>query len=103
MYDVMVTRVLGLALCFFGDPSMDLPFDRSIWPAVVRELEFCPQQAKVVELLMQGMGDRQIALSLDLSESTVRTYLGRIFARLGIQSRIELILRVVAVAWRHRK
>jgi DNA-binding CsgD family transcriptional regulator len=76
-----------------------LPFDRSIWPNVVRELELCPQQARVVDLLMRGMGDKQIALSLGLSEPTIRTYLGRIFSRLGVRGRVELILRIVSVAW----
>ena len=38
------------------------------------------------------MRNQEIALQLNLSEHTVRNYLIRIFDKLGISSRVELVL-----------
>jgi DNA-binding NarL/FixJ family response regulator len=40
----------------------------------------------------EGMRNQEIALQLNLSEHTVRNYLIRIFDKLGISSRVELVL-----------
>jgi Bacterial regulatory proteins, luxR family len=39
-----------------------------------------------------GRRNREIALQLNLTEHTVRNYLIRIFDKLGISSRVELVL-----------
>lgn len=39
-----------------------------------------------------GMRNQEIAVQLALSEHTVRNYLIRIFDKLGISSRVELVL-----------
>lgn len=75
-----------------------LPLDPALWAAVAKELRLAPQQERIVALLLRGMRDKQIARELGLSVPTVRTYLGRIFLRLGVQDRVELILRVFATA-----
>jgi two-component system nitrate/nitrite response regulator NarL len=38
------------------------------------------------------MRNQEIALQLNLSEHTVRNYVRRIFDKLGISSRVELVL-----------
>lgn len=70
----------------------------AVWREIVRELKLSPQQARIVESLLRGMRDKQIAATLGLSVPTVRTYLGRIFMKVGVQDRVELILRVFAMA-----
>jgi DNA-binding NarL/FixJ family response regulator len=49
---------------------------------------------------MQGRRDKQIAAELSLSPSTVRTHLRGVFARLDVQDRVELVLRVFAASKR---
>jgi DNA-binding NarL/FixJ family response regulator len=49
---------------------------------------------RIVELILRGMMDKQIAQTLGLSVSTVRTHLGRIFTRLSVADRVELILHI---------
>jgi DNA-binding CsgD family transcriptional regulator len=46
----------------------------------------------VVRLAAEGMRNQEIALKLNLGEHTVRNYLIRIFDKLGISSRVELVL-----------
>lgn len=50
------------------------------------------REAEVVRLVAEGLNNREISLRLVLSEHTVRNYLFHIFDKLGISSRIELVL-----------
>jgi DNA-binding CsgD family transcriptional regulator len=45
-----------------------------------------------VRLVADGMRNQEIAVQLALSEHTVRNYLIRVFDKLGISSRVELVL-----------
>jgi len=54
-----------------------------------------PREAQVVGLVAEGLGNRQIARELNLSEHTVKKYLFRIFEKLGVSSRVELVLYAV--------
>jgi DNA-binding NarL/FixJ family response regulator len=50
----------------------------------------------VVRLVADGMRNQEIALRLNLSEHTIRNYLLRIYDKLGISSRVELVLYAVS-------
>lgn len=54
-----------------------------------------PREEQVVALAVEGMSNRDIARELDLSEHTVKKYLFRIFDKLGVSSRVELVLYAV--------
>lgn len=54
-----------------------------------------PREEQVVALVAEGFGNRGIARELKLSEHTVKKYLFRIFEKLGISSRVELVLYAV--------
>jgi DNA-binding NarL/FixJ family response regulator len=51
-----------------------------------------PRERDVVRHAAEGMRNQDIAVKLNLSEHTVRNYLFRIFDKLGISSRVELVL-----------
>jgi DNA-binding NarL/FixJ family response regulator len=51
-----------------------------------------PREQEVVHWLAEGLSNREIADKLTLSENTVKNYLFRIFEKLGISNRVELIL-----------
>jgi DNA-binding NarL/FixJ family response regulator len=53
------------------------------------------REEQVVALVAEGLGNRQIANELNLSEHTIKKYLFRIFEKLGISSRVELVLYAV--------
>jgi DNA-binding NarL/FixJ family response regulator len=54
-----------------------------------------PREAQVVALVAEGLSNRDTALELNLSEHTIKKYLFRIFDKLGISSRVELVLYAV--------
>ena len=51
-----------------------------------------PREEQVVALVAEGLGNRQIATELNLSQHTIKKYLFRIFEKLGISTRVELVL-----------
>ena len=54
------------------------------------------REETVVRLVAEGMGNREIAQHLKLSEHTVKNYLFRIFEKLGFSNRVELVLYAIA-------
>ena len=56
--------------------------------------ELSKRQQQVVELLLQGNSNKQIALELGISESTVEFHLRNIYVKLQVSSRTEAILRL---------
>jgi DNA-binding NarL/FixJ family response regulator len=50
------------------------------------------REEDVVRLVAEGMTNKEISRQLSLSEHTVRNYLFRVFDKLGISSRVELVL-----------
>lgn len=79
-----------------GLPS--LPMSQSTWQAIAKTLALSPQQTLIVELILRGMQDKDIAVELGLKVSTVRTYNRRIFFRLNVENRLALVLRIFAMA-----
>ena len=54
-----------------------------------------PREEDVVKLLMEGMQNREIARTLNLSGHTIKNYLFNIYEKLGISSRTELLLYIL--------
>jgi DNA-binding NarL/FixJ family response regulator len=52
---------------------------------------FSPRQAQIVSMVAEGQGDKEIALRLGLSVSTVRTHLQRLYRELGVHSRARAV------------
>ncbi len=69
-----------------------------MWLRVAKELQLSPQQQRIVELILSGRKDKEIAREMGLRIPTVRTYLQRIFLREGVRDRMELVLRVCALS-----
>jgi len=59
-------------------------------PAV--ESRVTVREAAVVRLAIEGLSNREIAVQLTLSEHTVKNYLFRVFDKLGVSNRVELVL-----------
>ena len=49
-----------------------------------------PREGEVSQLVAEGMSNREVARSLQISESTVKNCLFHVFEKLGISNRVEL-------------
>jgi DNA-binding NarL/FixJ family response regulator len=55
------------------------------------------RQQQVVTLVQKGLSNKAIAAKLDISEGTVKSHLHSIYEKLGIQSRISLMIAVATL------
>ena len=55
-----------------------------------------PREEQVVALVADGLSNREVARELGLSEHTIKKYLLHIFDKLGISTRVELVLYAVS-------
>jgi DNA-binding NarL/FixJ family response regulator len=53
---------------------------------------FTGREREIVDLLMRGMSNRQIAHALGIAEGTVKKHMHHIFVKLGVRSRALLIV-----------
>jgi len=69
-------------------------FTEEEWKMLCDELSLSPRQCEVIQYLLTGFSDKQIATQLNIAVPTVRTHLSRLFSRFNLQDREELILHV---------
>ena len=56
--------------------------------------QFSEREKEVTELLLQGKSNKQIALALGISASTVEYHLKNVYKKLQVNSRTEAVLRL---------
>lgn len=69
-----------------------------VWLEGGRVAYLSDREIDVLDLLVEGLSNKQIANKLILSEHTVKAHISRIFIKLDAESRTE-----VAVLWTTRK
>ena len=62
---------------------------------MIPDVQLSKREKEVFNLVLQGKGNKQIALSLGISVRTVEFHLKNIYAKFHVSSRIELILTLV--------
>jgi len=60
--------------------------------AVGRMAKLTRQQARILDLICQGMLNKQIAFELSIAETTVKAHVTAIMRKLGVQSRTQAVL-----------
>ncbi len=55
------------------------------------------RESDVLKLLAQGKANKEIARELDVGEQTVKSHVGHILAKLGVQSRTQAALHAVRI------
>jgi NarL family two-component system response regulator LiaR len=71
--------------------SAAVPFALNL--ARLRELGVTPREREILELIANGMSNREIAEKLFVSESTVKTHSSRLFDKLGAKRRTQAVQR----------
>jgi DNA-binding NarL/FixJ family response regulator len=102
LHPATLVQVVRLAVDGFVQPDVgSAPADPTPQPElrapeVEAEVKLTPRQREVLELLMQGKSNRDIAQELNLSENTVKVHLVGVFRVLGVTSRTEAVLAGLA-------
>jgi DNA-binding NarL/FixJ family response regulator len=86
------TPGFGEALALHEQADLPVEQAETLHPA---PRELTAQEGRVAHLAATGASNPQIARQLPVTVSTVETHLERIYAKLGIRSRHELIARAV--------
>jgi DNA-binding CsgD family transcriptional regulator len=66
-----------------------VPFARNA--AAVRSLGLSPREVEILEVLAAGDSNKEIARRLGISPNTVKTHVARVYAKLGVQRRVQAI------------
>lgn len=89
-------RILERALTLDTQRCHRLAETRLIEEGVAR---LTPREQEILELIWEGMSNKQIALQLDLSRKTVDIHRAHIMMKLGVGSASELIRLSYVKAW----
>jgi len=78
-----------------GRPGSEPEVSRAAIPdmAFWQQHGLSSRESEICEALIRGVNDKQIASDLDISFWTVRTHISRIFSKLGVLNRRELMAR----------
>ncbi|RMG49200.1 MAG: LuxR family transcriptional regulator [Acidobacteria bacterium] len=66
------------------------------WRMIAERLQLSPRELQVVQSVFDDKKEYAAALDLGISEHTFHTYLERLYRKLGVHSRCELIVRIFA-------
>jgi DNA-binding NarL/FixJ family response regulator len=69
-------------------------FSRHEWDRLLDHLSLPDRQAEILQFLLNGENDKQIAQKLRISLPTIRTHLQRIYARFDVSNRTSLVVEV---------
>ncbi len=62
-----------------------------------------PQERRILELISEGMTNREIAEAMFLAEKTVRNYVSNLLLKMGVKHRTEAAVFAVRIAERQKK
>lgn len=52
------------------------------------------RERELAELVSEGLGNREIAKRMELKPNTIKVYMGRVFGKLQVKSRLQLALLI---------
>ena len=69
-------------------------FERELMDSLLRArpVRISPRERQLVDLVSQGLSNKQIASALGISEGTVKVYFSKLFRKVGVSDRFELAL-----------
>lgn len=76
-------------------PFGQLVFDKDVWQKITQALGLSAREAQIVLGVFDDKKELAIAKDLGISPHTVNTYLQRLYKKLDVTSRVQLVVRVV--------
>lgn len=93
---VLPERVSADALleCLHRVGQGELWYDPTLTTRVLNagRIKVSPRESQLVALVAEGLRNKEIAYRLSISEGTVKVYLSKLFAKLGVDDRYQLAL-----------
>lgn len=69
-------------------------FSNEEWTSLSHSLKFSSRELQIVQGIFSNQTERQTALRLGISHHTIHTYLGRLYRKLNVGDRCELLISV---------
>lgn len=91
-----LNTVLGGDLCF--PDSIDFNQESAAELLRGKLASLTPQQHKVLNMLSDGLLNKQIAYKLDVSEATIKAHMTAIFRKLQVRNRIQAVILLQQMA-----
>lgn len=66
------------------------------WLAISRSLRLSGREFEIIQAVFDGDSEFAISLKLGVSQHTVHTHMERVYRKLKVTSRVELVVRIVA-------
>lgn len=75
---------------------------KSQWRSIGSVLDLSTRQLEIVRCIFDGLDEESISRELRISHHTVHTYLDRLYKKLRVKSRCEVVVRVFLAYVSHR-
>ena len=82
---------------------MSIRFGTDGWRAIVAEFDLSERQTDVAKGIVDGMTEKEIAAQLGISVNTVHVYVRRLFERLDVNSRSQVVSQVFVSSAKHKR
>ena len=96
---VRLCHVCGLSVTALRDVLFDLPHSGGSHRRRAEPSPLSARQTEVLRTLAEGKTYKTIALELGISASTARSHLHETYDKLGVDDRINAVLRATEMGW----
>ena len=85
-------------------PTLELLLERRpsgllFLPRIAEQFNFSPREQQAVELLLQGLSNKEIANRMSISPNTVNTFFRLIMIKMGVSSRSGILARMIRASF----
>lgn len=85
-------------------PTLELLLERRpsgllFLPRIAEQFHFSPREQQAVELLLQGLSNKEIANRMNISPNTVNTFFRLIMIKMGVSSRSGILARMIRASF----
>ena len=85
-------------------PALELLLERSasgllFLPRIAQQFKFSRREQQAVELLLQGLSNKEIANRMNISPNTVNTFFRLVMIKMGVCSRSGILARIIRASF----
>lgn len=77
-----------------ADQPVGSPIRKNQWPITARELGLTVRQGQILAMMLEGLPNKRIAQSLNVTEATVKEHVTGVLQKLNVKSRVEAIAQL---------